>query len=43
MNIILEIENKLRIRLQPTDFEKKDISTVNNFKLFLERAANKEK
>ena len=43
INIILEIENKLRIRLQPTDFEKKDISTVNNFKLFLERAANKEK
>lgn len=23
INIILEIENKLRIRLQPTDFEKK--------------------
>ena len=35
INIILEIENKLRIRLQPTDFEKKDISTVNNFNLFL--------
>ena len=43
INIILEIENKLKIRLQPTDFEKKDISTINNFKAFLERVANKEK
>lgn len=37
INIILVIEEKLGIRLQPTDFEKKDISTVNNFKAFLER------
>lgn len=43
INIILEIENKLKIRLQPTDFEKKDILTINNFKAFLERVANKEK
>ena len=43
INIILEIESKLGIRLQPTDFEKKDISTINNFMFFLERAANKEK
>ena len=43
INIILEIENKLKIRLQPTDFEKKDISTIKNFKDLLERVANKEK
>lgn len=43
INIILEIENKLKIRLQPTDFETKDISSVNNFKAFLERMANTKK
>lgn len=37
INIILAIEEKIGVRLQPTDFEKKDISTVNNFKAFLER------
>ena len=40
INIILEIEDKLKIRLQPTDFETKDISSINNFKTFLERKAN---
>lgn len=43
INIILEIEDKLKIRLQPTDFETKDILSVNNFKAFLERTASKEK
>ena len=43
INIILEIENRLKIRLQPTDFEIKDISSVNNFKAFLERKANVQK
>lgn len=43
INIILEIENKLKIRLQPTDFETKDISSVNNFKAFLERMVNTKK
>lgn len=43
INIILEIEDKLKIRLQPTDFETKDISSINNFKAFLERMANAKK
>ena len=43
INIILEIEDKLKIRLQPTDFETKDISSINNFKDFLERMANAKK
>ncbi len=43
INVILEVEDKLKIRLQPTDFETKDISSVNNFKSFLEKVANKEK
>lgn len=38
ISIILEIENRLGIRLQPTDFEKSDISTVNHLKAFLEKA-----
>lgn len=37
INIILLIEEKLGIKLQPTDFDKKDITTVNNFIAFLER------
>ncbi len=37
INIILLIEEKLKIKLQPTDFEKTNISSVNNFKAFLER------
>ena len=37
INILLEIENKLGIKLQITDLDKSDISTVNNFKSFLER------
>ncbi len=37
INIILLLEEKLGIRLQPTDFEKNDITTVNNFINFLEK------
>ena len=37
INILLEIEDKLGIKLQITDIDKSDISTVNNFSLFLER------
>ena len=36
INIILLIEDKLGLKLQPTDFTKEDISTVNNFISFLE-------
>lgn len=37
INLILLMEEKLNIRLQPTDFENEDISSVNHFKAFLER------
>lgn len=37
INIILLLEEKLGVRLQPTDFEKNDITTVNNFIKFLEK------
>lgn len=37
IGIILEIENRLGIKLQITDFDKSDIATVNNFALFLEK------
>ncbi len=36
INVILLIEDKLGLKLQPTDFTKEDISTVNNFISFLE-------
>ena len=36
INIILLLEEKLGVRLQPTDFERNDITTVNNFIKFLE-------
>ncbi len=35
ISIILLIEEKLGLQLQPTDFEKENISTVNNFSEFL--------
>ena len=41
ISIILEIENRMKIKLQPTDFEKNDISSVNNFITFLEKTRNK--
>ncbi len=37
INIILLLEEKLGVKLQPTDFEKNDITTVNNFIKFLEK------
>ncbi len=37
INIILSLEEKLGVKLQPTDFEKNDITTVNNFINFLEK------
>ena len=37
INIILLLEEKLSVRLQPTDFERNDITTVNNFIKFLEK------
>ena len=39
INIILEIENKLKIRLQPTDFEKKDITFFQQ--LFMNKVCKK--
>lgn len=35
INIILLIEEKLGTNLQPTDFQKSDITTVNHFIAFL--------
>ncbi len=35
LNIIVEIESKMGIRLQPTDLTKDDIRTINSFIRFL--------
>ena len=35
LNIIVEIENKMGIKLQPTDVKKEDITSVNSFIAFL--------
>ena len=41
INILLEIEKNLGIKLQITDIDKSDISTVNNFESFLrQRSGN---
>ncbi|MFR2550454.1 MAG: D-alanine--poly(phosphoribitol) ligase subunit DltC [Clostridioides difficile] len=40
IEVLLEIENRLGIELQPTDLERKDMSTVNNLVKFL-RQENK--
>lgn len=37
LNIILDIEERLNIQLQPTDLNKENISTLNNFKKFIEK------
>ena len=37
INILLEIEKNLGIKLQVTDIDKSDISTVNNFESFLRK------
>ncbi|HGM3506017.1 D-alanine--poly(phosphoribitol) ligase subunit 2 [Clostridioides sp. ZZV15-6383] len=36
IEVLLEIENRLGIELQPTDLERKDMSSVNNLVKFLE-------
>lgn len=36
IEVLLEIENRLGIELQPTDLERKDMSNVNNLVKFLE-------
>ena len=41
INIILLIEKKIGIKIQPTDLSRDDISTVNNFISFLERKVKK--
>lgn len=42
INIILLIEEKLGIKLQPTDFRKENISNVNNLCKFLEEKIKNE-
>ena len=37
LNIIIEIESKMGIKLQPTDMTKQDICSVNNFIYFLNK------
>lgn len=37
INILLEIEKNLGMKLQVTDIDKSDISTVNNFESFLKK------
>jgi len=39
ISIIISIEKALNLRLQPTDFVKDDIRTVDNFAKFLKRKA----
>lgn len=40
ISIIMEIEERTGLQLQPTDFDRNDIATVNHFKAFLERKVN---
>ncbi len=37
ISLLLEIENKLGIKLQMTDIDRSDIETVNNFEAFLKK------
>lgn len=37
IEVLLKIEEKLGIKLQPTDLEKEDMSTVNKLTAFLEK------
>ena len=41
LNIIVNIEEKMGIRLQPTDINKNDICTINSFINFLTNKDNK--
>ena len=43
IGIVLEIENKLGIKLQITDIDKSDITTVNNFESFLKKRSENSK
>ena len=36
IEVLLQIEEKLGIKLQPTDLERSDMATVNNLVAFLE-------
>ncbi|MEQ8156440.1 MAG: D-alanine--poly(phosphoribitol) ligase subunit DltC [Clostridiaceae bacterium] len=36
IEVLLQIEEKLHIKLQPTDLEREDMATVNNLTRFLE-------
>jgi D-alanine--poly(phosphoribitol) ligase subunit 2 len=36
IEVLLKIEEKLGIKLQPTDLEREDMSTVNKLTIFLE-------
>lgn len=42
LNIIVEIENKMGIVLQPTDIKKDNIRTVNDMIRFLEQIGDKK-
>ncbi len=35
--VLLELEQRTGVKLQPTDLEREDITTVNNFVKFLEK------
>ncbi len=37
IEVLLQIEEKLKIKLQPTDLEREDMSTVNKLTAFLEK------
>ncbi|MGL5417305.1 D-alanine--poly(phosphoribitol) ligase subunit DltC [uncultured Clostridium sp.] len=37
IEILIQIEEKLGMKLQPTDIEREDMSTVNNLTNFLEK------
>jgi len=37
LSVLLLIEQKLNVTLQPTDIERTDISSVNNFAAFLKK------
>lgn len=43
INIILAIEDKLNIQLQPTDLDRENISTLNKFKAFLVKIGSDKK
>ncbi len=40
VSIIVEIEEQLGIKLQPTDLQKDDVKCVNNFVEYLEKITN---